>query len=124
MNAGSGSFPLLQLVVRAANGQAVAVDAYLDSGASHSLFDGQILSGIGINLLDGLPRRYGAAIGAEMEARIHSIRLEHSHLGNFDLDIGFSMGPMSRNLLGRDFFDLVQLGFRENRQSFFIEPTP
>jgi len=124
VSTGGRSFPLLRLVVRAANGQAVAVDAHLDSGASQSLFDGEILSGIGVNLLDGPLKRYGSAIGAEMEARIHRIRLEHSELGNFDLDVGFSVGPLSRNLLGRDFFDFVQLGFRENQQSVFIEPTP
>jgi len=125
VSVGARTLPLMHVVVRAPNGQAVEADACLDSGASDSLFDGEILAGIGINLLDGTLRRYGSAIvGVGIDARIHRVRLEHTELGTFELDVGFSMGPISRNLLGRDFFRLIQLGFREYHQTLFVEPTP
>ena len=41
-----------------------------------------------------------------------------------DLDIGFSTVPLRRNLLGRDFFNLVQIGFRERQQVFYVRGEP
>lgn len=38
-------------------------------------------------------------------------------------DESFSMADIQRNLLGRDFFDRIQVGFRESHSQFFIEPT-
>ena len=52
-----------------------------------------------------------------MEACLHAVRLSHPELGCFDLEIGFSPFPLRRNLLGRDFFNLVQIGFRERQQA-------
>jgi hypothetical protein len=34
------------------------------------------------------------------------------------------LDDIQRNLLGRDFFDLVQVGFRENHSEFYVEPSP
>jgi len=31
---------------------------------------------------------------------------------------------ISRNLIGRDFFNLVQVGFREKYLTFYLTPTP
>ena len=58
--------------------------------------------------------------------------LNHAHigvswrslLGRFTLDAAISTVPIRRNLLGRDFFQHIQLGLREYHQSFFIAPTP
>jgi len=104
--------------------QAVLVDAFLDSGAGHSLFDGGIAGGIGIDLLSGARKRYETTAGVLIDARLHRVRLSHLQLGNFELEIGFSMGAISRNLLGRDFFNLTQIGFRENQLTFLVSPTP
>jgi hypothetical protein len=38
--------------------------------------------------------------------------------------VGFSSGEIHRNLLGRDFFNLAQIGFRERHLTFFITPSP
>ena len=123
---GRGYFPLLQFGIESLARQAapVDVDAYVDSGARFSLFDGSILATIGVDLLDGPPRTYYPAAGLPFEGRVHPVRLLHDTLGNFELGIGFSLNGISRNLLGRDFFDLIQLGFREHHLTFYIDPTP
>ncbi len=115
---------MIQVRLRQVNGQgdqAVDVDAFLDSGAETSLFDGAFLEVIGLNLLSGRPRSFISTMGPTHEGRMHRVRLEHEQLGNFDLEIGFSTGPISRNLLGRDFFDFLEVGFREHQESFLIE---
>jgi hypothetical protein len=100
-------------------------DGYLDSGCEFSLFDGAICRIIGINnLLDGERRIYEASNGAEVDARVHTVKLSHPGLGEFDLRIGFSLTEIRRNLLGRDFFNLTQIGFRERRLMFYMNPTP
>ncbi len=115
---------MLQFVVTAREPLAVTVDAYLDSGARYSLFDGSILEVIGLRLLEGVRRDYFPVSGGPIEGRLHRVRLIHQSLGTFDLEIGFSTGPINRNVLGRDFFDVIQLGFREHRLTFYVEPTP
>lgn len=123
---GDGLVPILQVGLQALNAatEPVEVDAYLDSGAFASLFDGSYLLGIGLNLLGGRRRVYSTTGGHHIEARVHRIRLFHEELGNFELEVGFSMGDIRRNLLGRDFFNLIHLGFRERHSKFFITATP
>jgi hypothetical protein len=120
-----GFFPALQITVESRERipQSVVVDAFLDSGAEASLFQGFIAQVIGLNLFNGTQRRYASTSGIAIEARKHPVRLSHPGLGSFDLSIGFSTGEISRNLLGRDFFNLIQIGFRENQQTFFILST-
>ena len=52
------------------------------------------------------------------------MRLFHGDLGEFELEIGFSESPIRRNILGRDFFNLLQIGFRERYLVFYVTPTP
>ena len=125
MDLGGGPSPALQLRVGAPGGEVlIDVDAYLDSGASASLFSGDILQGIDLDLLAGKLKRYHSTFGAGIEARLHLVRLSHEQLGSFVLEVGFSTEPISRNLLGRDFFDRIQIGFREHQSAFFVEPSP
>lgn len=105
-------------------GQSVDVDAYLDSGAQRSLFDGGIGRAVGIDLLTGDQKQYESATGSSIAGRLHRVRLEHPDLGSFDLEVGFSSSRIKRNLLGRDFFNLVQIGFRERRLAFYVTPEP
>jgi hypothetical protein len=123
---GNGHFPMLQFIIQSPNEQAEAidVDGFLDSGASYSLFDESILAAIGLDLMGGPARLYQPVAGPQIEARVHRVRPAHDRLGNFTLDIGFSTGPISRNLLGRDFFDLIQVGFREHHRTLLIDATP
>lgn len=62
--------------------------------------------------------------GQRLEARSHRVQLRHESLGDFELEIGFSTGHISRNVLGRDFLNLVQVGFRENQLAFYMTPKP
>jgi hypothetical protein len=118
-------FPILPL--RAANlnnlGRALDINAYLDSGAQRSLFDGWIATSLGLDLLSGQALSYGS-LGGTIQGRLHRVRLSHLDLGEFDLEIGFSESQIRRNLLGRDFFNLTQIGFRERYLTFYVTPTP
>jgi hypothetical protein len=104
--------------------RAVDVDGYLDSGAERSLFGGELAAVLGIELLAGEPQRYESTTGAACAAHLHEVRLLHEDLGVFDLRVGFSTQPIKRNLLGRDFFDRVQIGFREHYSTFYVLPQP
>ncbi|MBI3756435.1 MAG: hypothetical protein HY267_00510 [Deltaproteobacteria bacterium] len=118
-------FPILPLQVTNLSNPGIALDvnAYLDSGAQRSLFDGWIATSLGLDLLSGQALSYGS-LGGIIQGRLHQVRLSHFDLGEFDLEIGFSENPIRRNLLGRDFFNLIQIGFRERYLTFYVTPTP
>ncbi len=108
------SFPGLIVEIRnPATGQGIEVQAHLDSGAGESLFSGWIAGAIGLDLLSGAARTYASTHGASLEARAVNIVLAHPALGELLLRPGFSLGEIRRNLPGRDFFNLVQIGFQE-----------
>ena len=119
-------YPRLTLHVSNPQQPDLAVDtqAYLDSGAERSLFSGWIGVAIGIDVLSGRQLSYETTVGSHLTATVHPIRLSHPELGEFDLEAGFSSVEIKRNLLGRDFFNLIQIGFRERHLRFFITPTP
>lgn len=102
----------------------VEVDAYVDSGAGKSLFDGQIASAIGLQLMDGQLQSYSSTAKHSITARLHQIIISHPALGRFPLEVGFSDREISRNLLGRDFFALIQIGFRERFSTFYVTASP
>lgn len=118
-------FPILPLRIATPNnpGTALDINAYLDSGAQRSLFDGWIAISLGLDLLSGQALSYGS-LGGMIQGRLHQIRLSHLDLGEFDLEIGFSENPIRRHILGRDFFNLIQIGFRERYLTFYVTPTP
>ncbi len=64
------------------------------------------------------------AAGFAISARIHRLKLSHPQLGSFTLDAAISTVPIHRNLLGRDFFQHIQLGFREFHQTFLVTSAP
>src|SRR3990172_4793328 len=103
------SFPILQL--RISNPQqpelGIDIDTYIDSGAEYSILNGWIATSLGIALLSGEPRWFGTTIGNRIEGRRHRVRLFHPDLGSFDLEVALSTQDIRRDLLGRDFFNLV-----------------
>jgi hypothetical protein len=115
---------LVTLALPALPDLGIDVEAYLDSGATHSLFDGELAVALGLGLVSGPPRHYYATTGDGVQAHRHSILLRHAPIPPFTLEIGFSTSPIARNLLGRDLFNLLQVGFRERRSEFYIEPLP
>ena len=67
---------------------------------------------------------YRSSTGAELVARLHKVRLVHDSLGSHELTVGFSERRIARNLLGRDFFDLFQIGFREHHSKILFSHEP
>ncbi len=103
---------------------AVELEATLDSGAERSLLNGQIGVALGLDVLRGPRLSFSTMGGGLLPATLHLVRLSHADLGTFELELAFSTVEIERNLLGRDFFDLVQVGFREHHLTFFVTPIP
>ena len=102
----------------------IEVDAFLDSGTSTSLFNGSFLRGFDIDVINDRSKTFTSTAGVPLAAYLHRVKIMLPSLGTFDLDIGFSIDPIRRNLLGRDFFNLVQIGFRENQLQYYLKATP
>ena len=95
--------------------------AHLDSGADLSVFDGALLVQVlGLDLMAGREQRLESAQAYALTARIHRLELSHPDLGRFILDAAISTVPIRRNLLGRDFFRHIQIGFREFHHTFHL----
>ncbi|MGH9318672.1 MAG: hypothetical protein ACRD21_17250 [Vicinamibacteria bacterium] len=108
-------FPGLWIVVRSLNdGRELEIQAHLDSGAERSLFDGQIARAIGLQAGNEERIYFRSTVGVDVVAVSHRVQLVHENLGERELAVGFSDREIARNLLGRDFFDLYQIGFREH----------
>ena len=122
----SGSFPVLQVRITRQDDPELGVDAdvYLDSGAERSLFNGQLLAALEIDLINDKPKPYGSTIGNSITGYLHDVRLTVPDVGDFSLEIGFSEVQITRNLLGRDFFNLVQIGFREHQLQYYLNTNP
>ena len=119
------SFPGLEFRVFVPGGGEASVDikAYLDTGAEFCVYDGALIAPtLGIDLMAGREVRLSSAAGFPIMARIHRLGLSHPDLGRFTLDAAISTVPIQRNLLGRDLFRHIQIGFREFHQTFFITP--
>ena len=121
-----GRSPVLQLQVSHADHSEnkIDVDAYLDSGSERSLFNGFLITSLGIMLINDKIRRYTPTAGNSIEAYFHYVQLSLPGVGDFNLEIGFSSSTIMRNLLGRDFFNFAQIGFRENHLKYYLTPTP
>lgn len=121
----TGRVPVLPLSVSLPGGQnSIDVDAHLDSGAERSLFNGFIISALGVVLQNDNRKPYTSTGGDTITGYMHHVRLLLPEVGSFDLEVGFSDRQIRRNLLGRDFFNLVQIGFREHRLQYFLNPSP
>lgn len=126
---GAGLFPIVQIRISNPENPALSldVDGYLDSGATASLFPGWMAQALGFELLAGPLRRYVSAGGPEFEARVHRVQIaeiNETDAPPFQLAVGFGTGNVHRNILGRDFFNQVQIGFRERQLLFLLTPSP
>ena len=123
--AGDSSAPLLALRASRveASSLSVGIDTHLDSGTEMSLFHGALALMLGLDLLAGRPLRFAATAGPPLEARVHRLRLWNDTLGGFELEVGLTTSHIRRNLLGRDFFSLFQVGFREQYLAFYLDDS-
>jgi len=121
-----GPVPALVVLVSAPSGTGRKFEtiAHLDTGAERSLFDGDICVNLGLSLFSGRKRKFNFTGGGGPQGWEHSVAISHPALGSFDLEVSFSGGPITRNLLGRDFMNLIQIGFRERLQSFYVTVQP
>lgn len=116
-------FPGLEVRVSLPGNPNNAVDlvAHLDTGAARTVIDGgRIVSTLGIDLMAGKEVSLGSVIGVPLIARVHRLEVSNPNLGRFTLDAAISTVPIRRNLLGRDFFRHIQIGFREYHHTFYI----
>ena len=102
----------------------IDVDAHLDSGAQRSLFDGFLIAALGGELVNDKIQPYSSTAGDSVQGYLHRVRLTLPDVGVFTLEVGFSDRHLRRNLLGRDFFNLVQIGFREHQLKYYLTPSP
>jgi hypothetical protein len=121
-----GRSPVLTVTVSGLENaeKAIDIEAYFDSGTSTSLFNGSFLTGLGMQLINERKMVFRSTAGTSVEAYLHRVRLTLPEVGDFDLDVAFSNGQIVRNLLGRDFFNLVQIGFRERQLEYYLNPRP
>ncbi len=117
----AGTFmPILR--VRLTFGERSAyVDAYVDSGASFSIFAGEVAEELGINLYDG--QLVYVMVGSGAEIPVYLFRLILG-IGREELSatIGFSeeLG-VGFNLLGRkDVFDQLEFCFRDGEKKLLV----
>ena len=118
--------PAPALMVALANpvrpGRFIDALAYLDTGAQRTVFDGEFAEGLGIDILRGKKVLMSATHGSSIGTREHHVTLSHPACGTLSLTICFSEEQIHRNLLGRDFLGLLQIGLRHYDQMFFVSP--
>ncbi len=96
------------------------IDAELDSGAEYSLFEGSLASAIGLDLFDGRSFAFRLNNGVPLDSRILPVVITHRGLGDFNHNLRFSTAPLNSNILGRDFFDLLIIGFDEHHSEVYL----
>jgi hypothetical protein len=122
----AGSFPIVPVRITRQDNRELAIDtdAYLDSGAQLSLFDGRLLTALEIDVVNQRAVPYSPTFGGSITGYLHDVRLSIPDICDFNLAIGFSEMEIRRNLLGRDFFNLVQIGFREHQLQYYLTTYP
>jgi hypothetical protein len=103
-------------------GESIDALGFLDTGAQRTLFDGELTQALGIDIFSGRKQDFSFTQGGSMSAHQHEVVLSHPALGRLSFPVCFSLGPIHRNLFGRDFLELLQVGFRQYDQMFFLSP--
>jgi hypothetical protein len=115
------NFPIIPLELRLSDGPWVASEALVDSGASVSLFDGQIGRVLGLSINRG-KRIRPVGIGGTISAFLHRIRLR---IGDeeFEAEVAFTESQrLPLNLLGRKpVFERFLVTFDERARQTILE---
>lgn len=115
-----GSSPIIPVDLEA--GGRTRVLAYVDSGATYSIFSHEICTVLGLNLRDGNKISVTVGDGGSIPVYIHNITI---HLGElkFDSEVGFSekLG-IGVNILGRrTVFDRFLICFNDREKYLTME---
>jgi len=117
---------LLPIVpIRLGSEEWISVDAYVDSGASYSIFHAWIAEALGLRLEDGEKDYLTVGDGSQIIVYVHPIRVQLA--GNeFDARIGFSRRlGIGFNILGRaDIFDRFRICFSDKEGVVEFEEAP
>ena len=115
------NFPIIPLELRLSDGPWVASEALVDSGASVSLFDGQIGRVLGLSINRG-ERIRPVGIGGAISAFLHRITLR---IGDeeFEAEVAFTESRrLPLNLLGRKpVFERFLVTFDERARQTILE---
>lgn len=97
--------------------------ALVDSGADVSVFHAVFARAISIDIEAG---REETATGVSGDISIYYHRVQiQVDTEIYDLEVGFTDDLHTpENLLGRDWFNQIQLGFRENLREFYLRLEP
>ena len=102
--------PLIPISLRSKNSW-VEVWAYVDSGASYSIFDDKVAELLGIELEDGKRMLAVVGDGSFIPLYLHKVRMKLEE-DEFEMEIGFSAKlGVGFNLLGMDLFNRYKLTF-------------
>lgn len=124
------SVPTLWLVVEGMARR--AIEGILDSGSERTVVDGRCASDVGLDLTSGSPCVLTTATG-HLQAYLHTVRISLDPAGHIDalpdvpelfqarsMPVAFTLDPLPRNLLGRDFFEHFRICFDEREQLVYL----
>lgn len=102
--------PLIPISLRSKNSW-VEVWAYVDLGASYSIFDDKVAELLGIELEDGKRMLAVVGDGSFIPLYLHKVRMKLEE-DEFEMEIGFSAKlGVGFNLLGMDLFNRYKVTF-------------
>ena len=115
------SFPMIPLEMRRPNGRWITTEALVDSGATLSLFDGQIGRDLGLSINHG-ERIRPTGIGGTINAFLHRIDFKMGD-EEFEGQAAFTSGHrLPLNLLGRKaFFERFLVTFDERNRRTVLD---
>lgn len=113
-----GLYPALLLSISAT--ESVDTVGVIDTGSVRTLFNGELAAAIGLRLEDGTPQALYPINGGVLRTKLLKAHILFNGL-EFDLDICFSEARVNRNLLGRDFLEKIQVGFREHHRLIYLQ---
>ena len=115
--------PIIFLGIQTKTNAWLQVQAYVDSGASVSVFGADIAEYLGINLTSGNPKYLLIADGSKIKVYIHEIKVRFLN-SEFKAKIAFSDSfGVSTNILGqKSFFENFTFCFQSWRHRLEVLP--
>ena len=117
-----GAYPIINILMEGPEG-ILETEAYVDTGASLSIFQTTIASDLGIDYTKGKVNYTMVGDGSFIPVYVHTITIKIGHV-KFKAHIGFSPSlGADFNLLGqKDIFDRFIVSFDRRRKIITFEP--